>query len=178
MRIEQLVPAEPGWKAVFKESDGGETTSRILGWGIVAGKESELVGVIVDSTEWPDLPASYALLAEIFDRVAVSDIAWARTSRWRPMLASLWPEIANVRTIRVEGTAAQACLLAGWLRSRLGREVELEHAEAKTLIGVDIDGEPAPFPAGDPPKPADQLSDELDRLSRDPVYEAAVAATI
>src|SRR3954469_16661553 len=51
MRIEQLVPAEPGWKAVFKEPDGGETTSRILGWGIVAGKESELVGVIVDPAE-------------------------------------------------------------------------------------------------------------------------------
>jgi glucose-6-phosphate dehydrogenase assembly protein OpcA len=142
----------------------------------------ELIGVvdrlIVDSTEWQDLPASYARLAEIFDRVTVSDIAWARTSRWRPMLASLWPEIANVRTIRVEGTAAQAHLLAGWLRSRLGREVELEHEEAKTLVGVDIDGEPAPFPPGDPPRPADQLSDELDRLSRDPVYEAAVAATV
>jgi glucose-6-phosphate dehydrogenase assembly protein OpcA len=142
----------------------------------------ELIGVvdrlIVDSTEWQDLPASYARLAEIFDRVAVSDIAWARTSRWRPMLASLWPEIANVRTIRVEGTAAQAHLLAGWLRSRLGRGVELEHEEAKTLVGVEIDGEPAPFPPGDPPRPADQLSDELDRLSRDPVYEAAVAAAV
>jgi glucose-6-phosphate dehydrogenase assembly protein OpcA len=142
----------------------------------------ELIGVvdrlIVDSTEWQDLPASYARLAEIFDRVAVSDIAWARTSRWRPMLASLWPEIGNVRTIRVEGTAAQAHLLAGWLRSRLGRRVELEHEEAKTLVGVEIDGEPAPFPPGDPPRPADQLSDELDRLSRDPVYEAAVAAAV
>src|SRR5205823_13311985 len=74
--------------------------------------------LIVDSTEWPDLPAAYGRLAGIFDRVAVSDIAWARTSRWRPMLASLWPEIANVRAIRVHGTAAQAHLLAGWLRSR------------------------------------------------------------
>jgi glucose-6-phosphate dehydrogenase assembly protein OpcA len=142
----------------------------------------ELIGVvdrlIVDSTEWQDLPASYARLGEIFDRVTVSDIAWARTSRWRPMLASLWPEIGNVRTIRVEGTAAQAHLLAGWLRSRLGRGVELEHEEAKTLVGVEIDGEPAPFPPGDPPRPADQLSDELDRLSRDPVYEAAVAAAV
>ena len=39
----------------------------------------ELVDVvdrlIVDSTEWPDLPRPYAQLAEIFDRVAVSDIA-------------------------------------------------------------------------------------------------------
>jgi len=134
--------------------------------------------LIVDSTEWPDLPAAYGRLAGIFDRAAVSDIAWARTSRWRPMLASLWPEIANVRAIRVHGTAAQAHLLAGWLRSRLGRPVELEHEDAKTLVGVDIDGEPAPFPPGDPPNPADQLSDELDRLSRDRVYEDAVRAAV
>jgi glucose-6-phosphate dehydrogenase assembly protein OpcA len=134
--------------------------------------------LIVDSTEWPDLPAAYVRLAEVFDRVAVSDIGWARTSRWRPMLASLWPEIADVRTIRVEGTAAQAHLLAGWLRSRLGRDVELAHEESKTLVGVEIDGKPAPFPSGDPPLPADQLSDELDRLARDRVYEDAVRAAV
>jgi glucose-6-phosphate dehydrogenase assembly protein OpcA len=140
----------------------------------------ELIGIvdrlIVDSTEWPDVPAAYAQLADVFDRVMVSDIAWARTSRWRPMLASLWPEIADVETIRVEGTAAQAHLLAGWLRSRLGHDVDLEHVDSKKLVGVEIDGEPAPFPAGDPPLPADQLSDELDRLSRDRVYEDAVRA--
>jgi hypothetical protein len=140
----------------------------------------ELIGVvdrlIVDSTEWPDLPAAYGQLAQIFDRVVVSDIAWARTSRWRPMLASLWPAIADVKTIRVEGTAAQAHLLAGWLRSRLRRDVELDHEEAGKLVGVEIDGDPAPFPPGDPPDPADQLSDELDRLSRDPIYEAAAKA--
>src|SRR4051794_33301796 len=47
--------------------------------------------LVVDSTEWPDLPEGYRRLAEIFARVAVSDIAWARTSRWRPHLATLWP---------------------------------------------------------------------------------------
>ena len=142
----------------------------------------ELIGIvdrlIVDSTEWPDLPAAYARLADVFDRAVVSDIAWARTSRWRPALASLWPEIADVKTIRVEGTAAQAHLLAGWLRSRLGREVELEHQESEKLVGVDIDGEPVPFPPGDPPDPADQLSEELDRLTRDRVYEEAVRAAV
>ena len=34
MRIAQLVPAEPGWKAVFKEPDGSESLSRIVGWSI------------------------------------------------------------------------------------------------------------------------------------------------
>jgi glucose-6-phosphate dehydrogenase assembly protein OpcA len=134
--------------------------------------------LIVDSTEWPELPGSYRGLTEIFDRVAVSDIAWARTSRWRPMLASLWPEIAGVRRIRVTGTAAQAHLLAGWLRSRLKHPVELEHDPADRLVGVDIDGEPAPFPPGDPPTGADVLSEELDTFGRDPVYEDAVRAAL
>jgi glucose-6-phosphate dehydrogenase assembly protein OpcA len=134
--------------------------------------------LIVDSTEWPDLPTSYRGLTEIFHRVAVSDIAWARTSRWRPMLASLWPEIAGVQRIRVTGTAAQAHLLAGWLRSRLNHPVELEHDSADRLVGVDIDGEPAPFPPGDPPTAADVLSEELDTFGRDPIYEEAVRAAL
>jgi glucose-6-phosphate dehydrogenase assembly protein OpcA len=132
--------------------------------------------LIVDSIEWPDLPAAYARLAKVFDEIAVSDIAWARTSRWRPELASLWPGIGSVRKIRVTGTAAQAHLLAGWLRSRLDREVELEHEPAERLEAVEIDGEPAPFPPGDAPDPADLLSDELDRFGRDRIYEAAVRA--
>jgi hypothetical protein len=133
--------------------------------------------LIVDSTEWPGLPAPYARLVPIFERAAVSDIAWARTSRWRAQLASLWPGIAEVRRIAVTGTEAQANLLAGWLRSRLGREVELEHRPSDRLVGVDVDGEPAPFPPGIPPDPADLLSDELERFTRDRVYEDAVGAT-
>jgi Glucose-6-phosphate dehydrogenase subunit len=133
--------------------------------------------LIVDSTEWEDLPAAYAPLAEIFDQVAVSDIAWARTSRWRRQLASLWPGIADVRRIRVTSTPAQAHLLAGWLRSRLQRpEIELEIVPSDRLKGVDVDGEPTPFPPGEPPLPSDLLSDELDRFGRDPIYEDAVRA--
>jgi hypothetical protein len=132
--------------------------------------------LIVDSTEWPHLPAAYVRSAELFDDVAVSDIAWARTSRWRAQLASLWPGIATVERIRVTGTAAQAHLLAGWLSSRLDRAVELEHEEAVNLVAVDVDGEPTPFPPGDAPDPADLLSDELDTFTRDPVYEAAARA--
>jgi hypothetical protein len=141
-----------------------------------------LIGVvdrlIVDSTEWPDLPAPYGRLSDVLDRVTVSDIAWARTSRWRPQLASLWPGIGRVERIRVTGTAAQAHLLAGWLRSRLDRAVELEHEPSDRLVGVEIDGEPTPFPPGDPPDPADLLSEELDRFSRDRIYEDAVRAAV
>src|SRR5580765_7907416 len=72
----------------------------------------QLMGIadrlIVDSTEWADLPTPYGRLEELFPRVAVSDIAWERTERWRHLLASLWPEVGDVETIRVHGTAAQA----------------------------------------------------------------------
>jgi Glucose-6-phosphate dehydrogenase subunit len=133
--------------------------------------------LIVDSTEWEDLPYPYRRLAQLFERTAVSDIAWARTSRWRELLASLWPDIAGVGTIRVHGTAAQGHLLAGWLRSRLERDdIALEIDEKERLEGIDLDGEPAPFPPGDPPLPSDVLSEELDKCTRDPVYEAAVLA--
>lgn len=134
--------------------------------------------LIVDSTEWEDVPGAYASLAELFDRTAVSDIAWARTSRWRQQLASLWPQIGAVERIRVRGTAAQAHLLGGWLRSRLDRAVAVEHDPADRLLGVDVDGEPTPFPPGDPPTPSDVLSDELDRYGRDEVYEAAARAAV
>jgi glucose-6-phosphate dehydrogenase assembly protein OpcA len=132
---------------------------------------------IVDSTEWDDVPASYGRLAEFFPRCATSDIAWARTSRWRSHLATLWPGIADVQAVRVRGTAPQAWLLCGWLRSRLGREdITLEHEPAETLEGVTLDGEAVPLPPGDPPAPSDVLSDELERFTPDPVYEAAVLA--
>jgi hypothetical protein len=133
--------------------------------------------LIVDSTEWDDLPYPYRRLAELFERTAVSDIAWSRTSRWRTLLASLWPDIADVRTIRIHGTQAQACLLTGWLRSRLDRDdIMFDLDEREHLEGIDLDGSPAPFPPGDAPSPSDVLSDELDRFTRDPVYEAAVRA--
>ena len=150
-------------------------------WG--AQELDQLVGVtdrlIVDSTEWDDLPFPYRNLAELFDRTAVSDIAWARTSRWRTLLASLWPDIASVGVVRVTGTRAQALLIVGWLRSRLGRDdIELEHVEAERLEGIELDGKAAPFPPGDPPIPSDVLSDELERYTRDRIYEAAVLAGV
>jgi len=141
----------------------------------------QLVGVadrlIVDSTEWDELPQPYRQLAELFPRCAASDIAWARTSRWRAHLATLWPGIGDVGTIRVRGTAAQAWLLGGWLRSRLGRDdIAVEHEPAERLEGVALDGEAVPLPPGEPPTPSDVLSDELERFTPDPIYEAAALA--
>jgi glucose-6-phosphate dehydrogenase assembly protein OpcA len=149
-------------------------------WG--AQQLEQLVDVtdrlIVNSIEWDEVPGPYARLAELFPRCAASDIAWARTSRWRSHLATLWPAIGDVRTVGVRGTAAQAWLLCGWLRSRLGRDdIALEHDPAEQLEGVTLDGDAVPLPPGDPPAPSDVLSDELERFTPDPVYEAAVLAT-
>jgi hypothetical protein len=132
--------------------------------------------LVVDSTEWPEVPSAYARLAELFDRVAVSDIAWDRTERWRGLLASLWPGIDSSKTIRVHGTRAQGHLLRGWLVSRLGHDIALELDEQERLEAIDLDGEPAPFPPGNPPNASDVLSAQLDRFTRDRVYEAAVRA--
>ena len=49
MPIEQLVPAESGWKALFEEPTEEITRSRIVGWAIVrTGNKVEVVGMIVD----------------------------------------------------------------------------------------------------------------------------------
>lgn len=132
--------------------------------------------LIVDSTEWPSdtLSQSYGELAERFDRTAVSDIAWERTERWRRELAAAWP--FEGREISVKATHAQAQLLAGWLRSRLGHDVTLEHDPADILTSVYVDGKAIDAPLGEPPPPSDLLSHQLERFTRDPVYEAAVSA--
>jgi len=140
----------------------------------------ELVGVvdrlIVDSTEWPndELARGYWELARRFDRTIVSDIAWERTERWRRELAAAWP--FEAREISVKATYAQAVLLAGWLRSRLGHHVEVEHEPARVLTSVYVDGKAIDTPPGEPPPPSELLSDQLERFTRDPIYEAAVRA--
>ena len=140
----------------------------------------ELVDVvdrlIVDSTEWPSdsLSRGYGELAQRFGRTVVSDIAWERTERWRRELAGAWP--FDGREISVKATYAQALLLKGWLQSRLGHPVKREHEPAETLLGVYVDGAAIDAPPGEPPPPSDLLSDQLERFTRDPVYEAAVRA--
>lgn len=132
--------------------------------------------LIVDSTEWDRLPSGLAKLAREFDRVVVSDLAWARTLRWRASLADLWPGIKEAKTLRVVGPRAEAVLLRAWLRSRLRRDVRLRHDDAKKLTRVEVDGEAVVPVRGLPETPADLLSAELESFGRDRVYEAAVRA--
>jgi glucose-6-phosphate dehydrogenase assembly protein OpcA len=140
----------------------------------------QLVGIcdrlVVDSGEWRDLPRAYAQLERLFDRIAVSDIAWGRSLRWRGRLAGMWPGIASIERLSVTGPRADALLLAGWLRSRLGKEVKLVHRAAEQLERVLVDGEPVTPPRGPAPSASDLLSAELDVFGRDRVYEEAVRA--
>ena len=132
--------------------------------------------LVVDSSEWRGLPGAYGKLEALFDRIAVSDIAWGRSLGWRARLAALWPEIRSVERLSVTGPKADALLLAGWMRSRLKREVKLAHRAAAELERVAVDGEPVTPPRGVPPTASDLLSAELDVFSRDRIYEAAVSA--
>lgn len=123
----------------------------------------QLVGIVdrlvVDSSEWPDIPDAYGELSAFIDRVAVSDIAWRRTLPWRRALAHAWPDLPE----RVTGPPAETALVAGWLRARAGVEVEAERADEVAV--------------GDHREPSDLLSDELDVFVRDRIYEDAVAAS-
>ena len=132
--------------------------------------------LVVDSSEWRGLPGAYEELAKHFDRIAVSDIAWGRAVGWRGRLAAEWPEIKKAKKLSVTGPKADALLLAGWLRSRLGRKVELVHRSASLLERVAFDGKDVRPPQGWPPSASDLLSAELDVFARDPIYEAAVQA--
>jgi glucose-6-phosphate dehydrogenase assembly protein OpcA len=135
--------------------------------------------LIVNSAEWDDLPYAYGKLVKVFGRVAASDLAWARTLGWRRSIADLWPDVRHVQRLRVEGPFASALLLQGWLRSRLGTDVDLEHVDhGEDVEAIALDGEELAQPRGDRPSGSDLLSAELDVFIRDPVYEQAVAAAL
>jgi hypothetical protein len=129
--------------------------------------------LVVDSREWRDPSAGYAKATELLDRVALSDIAWSVTYDWRLALAKQWPEIGEAE-IAVRGPAAEASLLRGWLSARLGRELPaVEYADE---LEVRIDGKGVEAPRSEAISPAELLSNELDKFSRDRIYEEAVRA--
>ena len=148
-------------------------------WGSVP--LDEIIGVtdrlVVDSSEWRDVPKAYACLVDLFDSVAVSDIAFSRTLPWRRRLADLWPGIKKIEKIRIEGPRADAELVAGWLRSRLKRDIALTRRDAPAVRAMWVDGEPVASP-GELLNGSELLSAELDLFGRDAVYEAAVRAVI
>jgi glucose-6-phosphate dehydrogenase assembly protein OpcA len=133
--------------------------------------------LIVDSREWPDPAQGFAQLAELFERVAVSDIAWARTEPWREAIAALWPEVAEASVLRATGPEAEALLLVRWLRARLRREIGLEHVPADELELVEVDGRQVRPGWLERPSSSELLSAQLDLFGRDRIYEQAIAGT-
>ena len=138
----------------------------------------ELLGVvdriIVDSREWPEPEGDLARLATLADRVALSDIAWARIEPWREAVAALWPDVADASTLRVAGPEAEALLLARWLEARLRRRVELEREPSEEIERVEVDGLPARPRRLEQRAPSDLLSGQLDIFGRDAIYEEAL----
>lgn len=133
--------------------------------------------LVVDSSEWTGLPSAYGNLARLFERIAVSDLAWRRGLPWRVALAQRWPGIRKAERLTVHGPRADALLLAAWLRSRLRREVSVTRRNADLVTTVLVDGEPVePTARSGTPTASDLLSAELDTLSRDSLFEAAVRA--
>ena len=143
-----------------------------------AGELEQMVGVVdrlvIDSSEWTDVRANFARLPELFDRVAASDISWARTLPWRAAAADLWPDVRDAAVVRVAGPEAEALLLQGWLSTRLGHEMRLEHEPAGEIELVEVDGHEVGIGRVEPKTSSDLLSDELEVFGRDRIYEEAV----
>jgi hypothetical protein len=140
----------------------------------------QMVGVadrlVLDSDEWSDCDGAFARLPELFDHIAVSDIAWAKLQPWREACAALWPRIAEVDTLRIAGPRGEALLLWGWLQARLGRRLELEHEPAGEIELVELDGDEVEPSRKGRESASDLLSDQLEIFSRDRIYEEAVRA--
>jgi hypothetical protein len=132
--------------------------------------------LVLDSDEWGECDATMMRLPELFDQVAISDIAWAKVKPWREACAALWPEIGEADLLRVAGPRGETLLLWGWLRARLRRELELEHEPAGEVELVAIDGEDVPAPRAKRTSSSDLLSDQLEVFARDRIYEEAVSA--
>jgi glucose-6-phosphate dehydrogenase assembly protein OpcA len=156
--------------------------------------------VIVDSDE-----ADLASAARLELRVAgLVDLAWVRTAPWREAIAAMFdgrPQrraLDHLTGIEVTGPRNQAALLAGWLRSRLERQVGVDVRRAKRLNRVELRCGEDVFRVERTPRnhhgvasgpglgdrtfalPAEDatglLAAELDRLGAEPTFEQALAA--
>src|SRR5439155_27378151 len=108
--------------------------------------------LIVDTAEWG--APRYDVLVGLFNRAAITDLAWARTEPWRFELAKYWPSIAE-QEIHVAGPAADTELLRAWLHARLGRPVR--PVQAADEITIRLGGEPYPPSRGGHRKPSHLL---------------------
>lgn len=143
-----------------------------------------------------------ALLCSLSDayRPGDTDLAWARVTRWRALLASALEQVSDQRVTkaRVHGdvNSPSILLLGAWLRGALGCEFEATYdPDATGLISVCLDtasgvimvSRPDRLNAtltqpGQPPhvitlpsrSQGECLAEELRRMDNDPVYGEAL----
>jgi glucose-6-phosphate dehydrogenase assembly protein OpcA len=166
--------------------------------GVFAGRR------ITDCAEASDPHAALKQRAKDFV-AGDTDLAWARATPWRSLLASALDGAENEATSAKVGAEAgnpTAALLTGWLSSRLGVDAELEDTsgpgitvaaiETRNADGEDFaisverpSGTSATLSRGDQdsrtlPLPrrglGDLLAEELRRMDTDPVYAEALSA--
>lgn len=119
-----------------------------------AGEMSVLTALtrLVDRVvlDLPDPAAAWALVPTLVEDAPVSDIRWARLTRWRDLMAQFFdmPEVrtATWRRLSISGSDAfDARLMTGWLQSRLpgGREIEAEHLPitGERLQSIELSGD-------------------------------------
>jgi hypothetical protein len=97
-----------------------------------------------------DDPAeAWARVPALASHAAVSDIRWARLTRWRDLLAQFFevPEVRSTTYSRVDIRGADrhdAALLAGWLKSRLpgGPSFDVDHRSdaGPKLASIELSG--------------------------------------
>jgi glucose-6-phosphate dehydrogenase assembly protein OpcA len=188
-----LVPDLPvflWWQGPFTHDDG------------LAGSLASLASrLVVDSGECGlDGVVAARLVAP-----SVADLVWAGLHPWRDAVAGLFDgpsevkALERIRTVDVRGPENEARLMAGWLRTALGAEIELNregrshHLERVTMRAggkeylverkgrsrVGIATVPGlldhPVVLAPPPRPS-LLADELSRLTGDPLFERALEA--
>ena len=136
----------------------------------------ELVDVadrlIVDSTEWDD-PARIPAAGRAVRAHRRLGHRVGRTRgglRWRG-----WRRVGRCAEWQVKGTAAQAHLLAGWLRSRLDTGARASSTSRPTTSNHRSRRRGAAPPGGAAQRERPALG-RAERFGRDRVYEAAVAA--
>jgi hypothetical protein len=78
-RIVSLVPAEPGWRAIYVDDESEERQlTRIVSWALVEGDDGtqRIVGMVVDGTDPTQIVAAAdgaSASAPTFDRYGFKD---------------------------------------------------------------------------------------------------------